>query len=226
MSWVRLDDGFWRNPKVIRLLSQSGGPEALSLHVLALTFCGENLTDGLVEKPQLRVLVRWPTQRITQRTKQLLNAHLWDEVAPGLWRIHDYLDYNPSAKEVQAKRVSDKERQRRHRLLSRRDLTRDLTRPEPEPQFDDEYHHQISPVNIVDNLSNETDAMSNRLAGYCDSHDHTAARRVVVELLESLDPRTVDELIGTIRAKHIRRPEYLLTVARSQGLMSVPFGNV
>ena len=43
MVWVKLDDQFTENPKVVQ-----AGPLASWLHVCGLVYCSRNLTDGFI----------------------------------------------------------------------------------------------------------------------------------------------------------------------------------
>lgn len=51
MAWVKLDDGFFRNPKVV-----SVGKDAKFLYVAALCYCGANITDGRIPAGALRLI--------------------------------------------------------------------------------------------------------------------------------------------------------------------------
>jgi hypothetical protein len=106
MAWVKLDDGFADHPKVAQ-----AGPLAGWLYVKALVYCGRYLTDGFIPRAVALGLVDWDTWGV-QTDKPVLNAKLaralvelglWEEEAGG-YRVHDYLDCNPSADEVRARR--------------------------------------------------------------------------------------------------------------------------
>jgi len=112
MPWLRLDDKFPRHPKVARLSDR-----AYRLHVDALCYCAEFSTDGYVESGvELALRGRLAgVSRIRKRPLyELVDGGLWAPVNGG-YLIHDFLDYNPSAAEIKAKRDGDAERQRRHR---------------------------------------------------------------------------------------------------------------
>lgn len=119
MSWVKLDDGMWRNPKIQGVLRRRVGPEAIALYVLMLSFAADQLTDGVVDKADIRQIVDWPGQRLGARLGALIEAGLLESSesptgAPS-FRIHDYLQFNPTRDEVLARRENDKVRQRKHR---------------------------------------------------------------------------------------------------------------
>jgi hypothetical protein len=53
MPWVKLDDGFYSNPKVIKV-----PPLARSLYVAGLCHCATGLTDGAIDKAALTRLAK------------------------------------------------------------------------------------------------------------------------------------------------------------------------
>lgn len=108
MPWARLDDRFPVNAKV-RPLTDA----AFRLHVSALCWTAENLTDGHIENVRLRYVsdVRQPARSV----RELVGAGLWLETAGG-WHINDWHEYNPSREEVVTKRKADAEKKRKQRL--------------------------------------------------------------------------------------------------------------
>lgn len=117
MTWVRIDEAFARHPKVAQ-----AGPLALAMHVAALCYCNQYLTDGFVPRAAVTTMLDFEgiavdvdpddddTQCVGHRagwwtaTQALEDAGLWDNVSGG-WRIHDYLDYQPSKAQVIAERA-------------------------------------------------------------------------------------------------------------------------
>ena len=111
MTWARLDDRFDDNRKVKRVWLNC--PQALGLHVMALTYCTRHHTDGLVDTEY--VAEKAPAVKQRERmTQALVDAGLWTTDPEG-WRIHDFLDYNPSSAELAEKRRADAERKARGR---------------------------------------------------------------------------------------------------------------
>ncbi|MFD5221439.1 hypothetical protein ACFWMH_27740 [Streptomyces tendae] len=107
MPWVKLDDRFPSHRK-IALLSD----RAFRLHVSAICWCAENLTDGRISDRELALVTR--VRGVKATAKQLQDAGLWDRTDDG-WQIHDYLDYNPSREQVLLERKKNAERQERFR---------------------------------------------------------------------------------------------------------------
>jgi hypothetical protein len=146
MPWARFDERFPWHRKVRRI------PDAaFRLHVSAVCWCSEHLTDGFV--PAGDLLLVSDVKRPGSAVGALVSAGMW-ELADDGWQIHDYLDYNPSKAEVEEKREKDAERKRRGRTSESRqspqrvhaDSTRtddgiptesartDPARPEPTPK--------------------------------------------------------------------------------------------
>lgn len=97
MTWVKIDDGFPRHPKVLKL-----PVSAKWAFVEALCYCGEFNTDG-----------QFPSSLMADKDLRLLIAG--DLVYPveGVLWIHDYLDYNPSRESVENDRRKARERRAR-----------------------------------------------------------------------------------------------------------------
>jgi hypothetical protein len=107
MTWARFDDRFW-NDRKIRDLPLA----AVGLHAKAITFCCHDLTDGFLRGTDVRRLggsKRW--------ADILVAAGVWTEEIGG-WRIHDFLEYHPSAEEVRQRRQMRAEAGRRGGLAS------------------------------------------------------------------------------------------------------------
>ncbi len=110
MGWVKLDDGFFRNPKVLHV-----GRDAKALYLAGLCYSGSSLTDGFIPTNATRGLavdiqIGSPKKAIVQ----LVDAGLWVEVGDG-FMIHDYLEFNQSAEKVHAIRDAAKDRMHRSR---------------------------------------------------------------------------------------------------------------
>jgi hypothetical protein len=119
MTWVRLDEGFPRHPKVA-----ASGPLGMAMQVSALCYCNEYLTDGFVPKHVVAGFLNlegiamnmWQGDMIgggDDATWQLIvndliESGLWYETAGG-YRIHDFLKYQPSKADVEADRKQKRE---------------------------------------------------------------------------------------------------------------------
>lgn len=101
MPWVKVDDHFYCNPKVLQV-----GMPARGLWITLLTFAGNNLTDGFIDKKIVRQLGGTAAQ-----LRQLLAVGILEEIEGG-YVIHDYLTYNPARADVEARRESNRRRQK------------------------------------------------------------------------------------------------------------------
>jgi hypothetical protein len=105
MTYLYLDDGFADHPKILAI-----SDAALRLHITALCYANRHLTDGHVP-PEV-------VGRRTRLAQTLVEHELWQPNGNG-WTIHDYLDYQKSAKKIREQRAAAAERKRRQR----RDVT-------------------------------------------------------------------------------------------------------
>jgi hypothetical protein len=136
MTWARLDDSFPEHPKVAALTDS-----AFRLWTTALCYSARNLTDGLISPVALRYCGSNANLSRPGRTAStLVTAGLW-EAEGDAYRIHDYLDYNPSKADVERDREAARERMRRRRSGEvrvngsgerSRERSRTPTRPVPE----------------------------------------------------------------------------------------------
>ena len=105
MAFVRLDDGWLDNPKLVQ-----AGTLASLLYTAAITYANRHLTDGFVPAGILRRLVDW--EGISEHDQPVTSQALGDRlVATGLWHeveggfeIHDYLAFQPTRAEVETRR--------------------------------------------------------------------------------------------------------------------------
>lgn len=140
MAWARFDDRFHSNPKVLGLWHTC--PEAVGLYVMCITYCAMHETDGVVHDWFIQTLVPGKAQR-NKMTSQLENAGLFSQDPSG-FAINDYLDFNPSHEQLEAKREAQKQRRMRAKTQQRDDsvparnqhadvavIDPDPTRPDP-----------------------------------------------------------------------------------------------
>lgn len=84
MTWVKLDDRFFDNMKIAAL-----SDAAKVAYMEGLTYCARELTDGFIPLKKAKGIAGKP------RVVQELTPRLWEPCKDG-FRVHDYLDYNPS----------------------------------------------------------------------------------------------------------------------------------
>jgi len=94
MSWARLDDGFIDHPKMVGLRL-----ELVGLWARGLGYCGRHLTDGAIRRAVLPQLTGLSLSRAARLADELVKAGLWENAGSD-YLVHDYLDWNPSRREV------------------------------------------------------------------------------------------------------------------------------
>jgi hypothetical protein len=105
MTWAKVCDSLHLHRKL-----RKAGPAAMGLWVAALSFCADQLTDGVVEledaeglAQRLGVPLAEIPAWVPEHAARLVKAGLW-EVRGGGWIFHDWCDLQPSRADVLAKR--------------------------------------------------------------------------------------------------------------------------
>lgn len=117
MTWAYFDDGAPKHPKAIR-----AGNEAWGLWAAAVMYCNRWLTDGVVTIEALTndcLPVPIPKARAKKLAEKLCEAKqrpdgvgLLTLNEDGTYQVHDFLDWNKSKAEVEAKRAADRARKK------------------------------------------------------------------------------------------------------------------
>lgn len=118
VAWVRLDDGFFGNPKIVAL-----GDRDLLVYLAAICYAAAHLTDGHISDaawPTIGVQAKAGSRSVKRAVSALESSGLVHRNGSG-WQIHDFLHYNPSREKVLADRENARRRQAKHREVSRRD---------------------------------------------------------------------------------------------------------
>ena len=113
MTWVKLDDSVTEHPKCVGL-----SPAAWTLWLHGLTYCSRNLTDGQIPAAMLPRLSGVPNP--AKAADELVAAGLWHDVDRG-WEVHDYLEHQRSASDVDGDRAAARKRKQRSRDRQRND---------------------------------------------------------------------------------------------------------
>ena len=110
MGWIKLDDGFFLNPKVM-----AAGPQAALLHLSALCWAGTANTDGFVPLTALRTISALVLiEKRKPYVQRLLDVGLWHETEGG-YVIHDFLQWQRSSDERSHQRERNRAKAERHR---------------------------------------------------------------------------------------------------------------
>lgn len=122
MGWIKLDDGFYRHPKVVR-----AGRDGRDLFIAGLCWCSSQLTDGHIPAAMLPALsfdAGVPVDEAAIAADRLVEVGLWEHEPEG-WVVHDYVDHQRTREQVEHDREQARERQARRRTRvtapSRRD---------------------------------------------------------------------------------------------------------
>ena len=116
MSWVRIEHDLARHRRIREL-----NVNAKWLYVVALCYCCDHLTDGLIDQVALKQIIAdadIPTSSAKRAVKRLEDAGLWirHDDRDG-WLIRDYLDYQPTREDVKFRREQARNRMQHLRLV-------------------------------------------------------------------------------------------------------------
>lgn len=106
MTWFKVDDGFWSNPKTIQLSA-----EAVAMWVRAGAYSCQHLTDGVIPVSALRLL------GTESAAGELVEAGLWYDHETE-YEFHDWSEYQETSDAVRQRREQARDRQRRAREAS------------------------------------------------------------------------------------------------------------
>lgn len=101
MAWIKLDDQWMDNPKIVE-----AGRDGRDMWLASITYCAKHLTDGYFHKnllPMLAVMAGVDVAKCQQFARTLLDVGLW-EAREDSYYVHDYLDYNPSKEQTESNR--------------------------------------------------------------------------------------------------------------------------
>lgn len=125
MGWVKIDDRMAEHPKLI-----AAGALAGYLHVCAIQYANRNRTDGFIPARAIYTLIDlgpfgvvrghygpaaepdYGEVHAPELAEALVAADLWERVTGG-YQVHDYLDYQSSAAEIDHYRAKDRARKPR-----------------------------------------------------------------------------------------------------------------
>ena len=109
MAWVKLDDRSWCHPKLV-----SAGLAARGLDVAGMCWSSLMQTDGFV-RADIISQVSGHAKNARELADILVRVGRWEVDPRGGWLIHDFLKYNPSAADQEAKRQDQADQKARWR---------------------------------------------------------------------------------------------------------------
>ena len=107
MSWIKLDENFTENPKII-----AAGYAAAMLYIAGLGYCARNQTDGFI--PDVAVVGMLRSRRCPLLAHKLTTSGLW-VVTEGGYFVHDYLEWQRSREQRDQHLKAGRERQQKWR---------------------------------------------------------------------------------------------------------------
>jgi len=117
MTWSKFDDAAPKSPKAV-----AAGNDAWSLWAAAIMYCNRHLTDGYITLAALAsdclpcpiapAKARKLAEQLCAVRARPDGVGLFEHADGGIYKVHDFLDWNPSKVEVEAKRKLDRERKR------------------------------------------------------------------------------------------------------------------
>ena len=108
-GYVQLVNGFYANEKV-QELARSGRMDAVGVFCMALTYCGDHLTDGFVPRRAMLYVIGATGEQVNA----LCDVGMLEAVDEG-WLIHDYTAHNRTREQVLHARKKSAERVAKHR---------------------------------------------------------------------------------------------------------------
>lgn len=108
-GYVQLVNGFYGNEKV-QELARSGRMDAVGVFCMALTYCGDHLTDGFVPRRAMLYVIGATGEQVNA----LCDVGMLEAVDEG-WLIHDYTAHNRTKEQVLHARKKSAERVAKHR---------------------------------------------------------------------------------------------------------------
>lgn len=107
-----MDDKFWSHRKTRRLTDA-----AVALWVRAGSYCGDHLTDGVIEHADIEFI-----GGDKAAADELVKAGLWLNHVKG-YQFHDWDKYQPTREKVERDREATKERVKRNRESKKNDTS-------------------------------------------------------------------------------------------------------
>ena len=108
-GYVQLVNGFYDNDKV-RDLVRMGHADSVGIFCMALSLCGDRLTDGFISRRALLSNIGATLEQV----QALVDEGMLEEVEEG-WLIHDYAEHNRTKEQVLHARKKSAERVAKHR---------------------------------------------------------------------------------------------------------------
>lgn len=182
-GYVQLANGFYDNDK-IRDLVRMGRADSVGVYCMALSLCGDRLTDGFVPRRAMLSNIGATPEQV----QALVDEGMLEEVEEG-WLIHDYTEHNRTKEQVLHARADAKERKSKSRChntvtaVSQRDMRvtsgqtpehqNTRTQKKEKEEYSSSFSKEISPTEYADMA--EKDATDRTIASEYANLDVTDA---------------------------------------------------
>jgi hypothetical protein len=182
-GYIQLVNGFYANEKV-QELARSGRMDAVGVFCMALTYCGDHLTDGFVPRRAMLYVIGATGEQVNA----LCDVGMLEAVDEG-WLIHDYTAHNRTKEQVLHARADAKERKSKSRChstvtaVSQRDMRvtsgqtpehqNTRTQKKEKEEYSSSFSKEISPTEYADMA--EKDATDRTIASEYANLDVTDA---------------------------------------------------
>ena len=173
MTWTKLADNFGDHQKVERISN-----DALALYIVGLVDCNRRLTDGVISRTRLRVLQAMRSVG-DDAVNELMDVELWHQNGDGDFEVHNFLEYNPTAREEKKRLAANRQRMKQARRAKARAPERATepaahvrstrTRPGPDPVPDPDPPHHAGKASGTETPSKER--TRDRMEGKNDDDD-------------------------------------------------------
>ena len=198
-GYVQLVNGFYDNDK-IRDLVRMGRADSVGVYCMALSLCGDRLTDGFVPRRAMLSNIGATPEQV----QALVDEGMLEEVEEG-WLIHDYTAHNRTKEQVLHARADAKERKSKSRChntvtaVSQRDMrvtsgqTPEHQNTRTQKKEKEEYSSfskEISPTEYADMA--EKDATDRTIASEYTNLDLTGAWNAFASRHQS-EARTIND---------------------------------
>lgn len=110
MTWMKIDDGIFDHPKILR-----AGGDATLLYLAGIAYASRNLTDGFI--PLVKLATLTDRAKPEKLANHLIKIGLW-ELAEDGFAVKDYLQYQRAKSTVVQQRETAKKRVSSHRAKS------------------------------------------------------------------------------------------------------------
>ena len=199
-GYVQLVNGFYCNEKV-QELARSGRMDAVGVFCMALTYCGDHLTDGFIPRRAMLYVIGATGEQVNA----LCDVGMLEEIEEG-WLIHDYTEHNRTREQVLHARADAKERKSKSRChstvttVSQRDMRvtsgqtpehqNTRTQKKEKEEYSSSFSKEISPTEYADMA--EKDATDRTIASEYTNLDLTGAWNAFASRHQS-ETRTIND---------------------------------